>query len=135
MNVDVERNTETMICAQLEDSCSSEVNEGNQTSHFVALFSCQRWKRLGNVGNYTHCLLLVLTMNVEVERNTETMILAQLEDSSSSEVNEGDRTSHFAALFSCQRWKRLGNLGNFTHCLLSVLTMNVEVERNTETMI
>ena len=104
------------------------------TKHHI-LWHFSHVRRLGNVGNYTHRLLLVLTMNVEVERNPETMICAQLEDSSSSEVNEGNQTSHFVALFSCQRWKRLGNMGNFTHCLLLVLTMNVEVERNTETMI
>ena len=31
--------TKTMISVQLEDLCSSEVNEGNRTSQFVAFFS------------------------------------------------------------------------------------------------
>ena len=56
------------------------------------------------------------------------MILAQLEDSS-SEVNEGNRTSSIVALLSCQTWIRLGSQGSHTHYLL------LEVERNTKTMI
>ena len=121
----------------LEDSCSSEVNEfeGNWTSRFVAFFSCQRWIWLGNLGNHTHCLLLVLTVNVEVESTTETRIWVQLEDSCSSEVNEGTRTSRLVAFFSYERWIWFGNLGNYTECLHLVFTMNVEVKRNTETRI
>ena len=79
-----------MISAQLEDSCSSEVNEGNRTSCFVGFSHCQMWIQLGDLGNYTQCLPLVLTMNVVVKKITKTMISAQLEDLCSSEVNEGD---------------------------------------------
>ena len=102
---------------------------------FCGTFSCERWIRLGDLGNCTQCLPLALTMKVEVERTTKTMISVQLEDSCSSEVNEGNRTSHFVALVSCERWIQLGDPGNCTQRLFLVLTMNVEVERTTETMI
>ena len=49
----------------MEDSCLSDVNEGNQTSRFVALYSLSEVDMIGDLGNSTKWLLLVLTMNVE----------------------------------------------------------------------
>ena len=45
-------------------------------------------------------LTFVLTMDVEVESTTKTVISVQLKDSCPSEVNEGNRTSRFVTLHS-----------------------------------
>ena len=97
----------------------------NLNTMFCGIFSCHKWIRLGNPRNYTHYSLLGFSMNIEVERNSKTRILACFYDWCSSEVNEGVRTSSFLTIFSCHKSIRLGNPRNYTQYSLLGFSMNV----------
>ena len=80
----------------------------------------------------TYCLLGVVIVNEEVESKTKTRPLSYSMDWYLSEPNKGNQVLYYAAI---RQYSYMFITHNISDCLLWMLIINVEVEKNAITKV